>query len=138
VIRSILGAIAGYAVWTAVFLGGSLALAIPFADEQEAFDAGGDYRAAGPLLAFLALSVGASLAAGWTAARIARTRVRGTVLVMGLALLVTGIGVQASVWSRMPVWYHLAFLGLLLPVCLSGGRIRARSRRRSGSLPRTP
>ena len=38
-------------------------------------------------------------------------------------MLVTGIAVQAGVWALMPVWYHLVFLALLVPVCLVGARL---------------
>jgi len=120
--RAVIGVIVGYAAWTAVFLGAGALLAVLYPDERAAFDDGGDYRATVPLLLSLVSSVVASLAAGFSTAAIAGKR--GAVLVMALLLLATGIGVQASVWSRMPVWYHLVFLALLVPVCLAAGRPR--------------
>ena len=47
---------------------------------------------------------------------------RGPVRVMALLLLATGIGVQISVWTRMPLWFHLSFLALIVLICLVGGR----------------
>jgi hypothetical protein len=41
-------------------------------------------------------------------------------------LLATGLGVQSSAWSQLPVWYHLAFLALLIPGCLGGMRLAPR------------
>ncbi len=35
-----------------------------------------------------------------------------------------GMSVQAAVWNLMPVWYHLVFLGLLVPGCLLGARLK--------------
>ena len=47
-------------------------------------------------------------------------------------LLLTGIGVQASVWSLMPTWYHVTFLALVVPMTLLGSRLAsARSRERA-------
>ena len=65
--------------------------------------------------------------AGLATAKLAGAKASGAVVVMAVMLLVTGIGVQSTVWSLMPVWYHLAFLGLLVPVALVGGRL-AKSR----------
>ena len=50
-------------------------------------------------------------------------RLRG-LTVLAVLLVATGVGVQASVWTLMPVWYHLAFLGLLVPGCLLGARLK--------------
>jgi len=44
--------------------------------------------------------------------------------VLAVLLLATGVGVQASVWILMPVWYHLGFLGLLVPGCLLRARLK--------------
>lgn len=47
-------------------------------------------------------------------------------IVTSVLLLLTGIGVQASVWTQMPVWYHLSFLVLVAPVTLAGARLARR------------
>jgi hypothetical protein len=44
---------------------------------------------------------------------------------MASLLLLTGIFVQASVWTLMPIWYHVPFLALLVPIAVIGGRARA-------------
>lgn len=49
---------------------------------------------------------------------------RSAPLILGVVLLLVGIGVQASVWTPLPLWYHLTFLILLLPMTLLGGRLR--------------
>jgi hypothetical protein len=35
--------------------------------------------------------------------------------------LVLGIGFEVSYWAMLPVWYHLAFLALLIPGNVVGG-----------------
>ena len=117
--RVIVAVIAGYAVWTALWLGGN---AVLFAEAAAVIGDGEAYTAAGPLAGVIVLSVACSLAAGLTAAAMARVKARGAVLSMAALLLLTGIGVQAGVWSFMPVWYHLIFLALIVPVAVLGGR----------------
>jgi hypothetical protein len=118
--RAIVGVIAGYAVWTALWLGGNSLL---FGRAGEVVASGQKFTAVGLLLGILALSVVCSLAAGAAAAAIAKARTRGAVMVMGTLLLATGIAVQASVWNLMPVWYHVPFLVLVVPACILGARL---------------
>jgi hypothetical protein len=117
--RAILGVIAGYVVWTVLWLAGNNLI---FAGAAETVAGGQKLAKVGTLLGILVLSVVCSLAAGAVTAAVARPRVRVSVLVMALLLLVTGVGVQASIWNLMPVWYHLVFLALIVPVCLVGAR----------------
>ena len=117
--RVIIAVIVGYAIWTALWLGGN---AILFAEAAEIMGAREAYTTAGPLAGVIVLSVACSLAAGLTAAAIARTRARPAVLTMAALLLLTGIVVQAGVWNLMPAWYHLTFLMLIVPVVIIGGR----------------
>jgi hypothetical protein len=121
--RAILGVIAGYAVWTVIWLGGNSAF---FGAAAEEVRGGRPFTAAGPLVALVGLSVVCSLAAGLATAAIAKERRRPAVLVMAALLLITGIAVQAGVWALMPLWYHLTFLALLVPVAVLGGRLVGR------------
>jgi hypothetical protein len=118
--RAILGVIVGYVVWTVLWLAGNNLL---FAGAAEIVTGGRRLSNPGPLVGILVLSVVCSLAAGAATAAIANVRARASVLIMAALLLVTGIGVQASVWNQMPAWYHLAFLALIVPVCLAGSRL---------------
>jgi len=119
-IRAILGTIAGYAVWTVLWLGGN---ALFFGEAARVVGEGQAYTAAGPLVGVIALSIVCSIVAGVTAAKVAGSRAGGAVIAMAALLLLTGIGVQSGVWSLMPVWYHLVFLALIVPVVLAGGRL---------------
>jgi energy-converting hydrogenase Eha subunit F len=123
-LRNVMGVITGYAVWTAIWLAGNKLF---FGAAAEAAQGGRYYSEAGPLIGVLALSIACSLAAGLATVRVALGKARGALLVMAGLLLVTGIAVQAGVWHLMPVWYHLIFLGLLIPVSLAGGRLAPRT-----------
>ena len=122
--RAALGAITGYLVWSALWLGGNAGIAQLYSEEAEAFREGEPYTRSAPLLVALVLSVLCSAVAGWTAASVGRAAARGAALAMVLGLLLTGIAVQASVWSQMPLWYHLVFLALIAPVCMATARTR--------------
>ena len=129
-VRAILGVIVGYVVWTAVWLGGNAAL---FAGAQEAVARGEAIAGAWPLLGVLGLSVVCSVLAGVVCARICSARGMGPAIVLAVLLLLTGIGVQARIWKLEPVWYHAAFLVLLVPVTLAGAKVSAR-RRTAGAI----
>ena len=118
-IRAILGVLAGYAAWTALWLGGN---ALFFGEASRVIGEGRAYTVAVPLLGVIVLSIVCSIVAGVTTAKIAAARAGGAVVVMAGLLLLTGIAVQFGVWALMPVWYHLVFLVLIVPVVLIGGR----------------
>jgi hypothetical protein len=118
--RAILGVITGYVVWTVLWLAGNNLI---FAGAAETVAGGEKLAEPGPLLGIVVLSVVCSLAAGAATAAIAKLKAGVSVLVMAVLLLLTGIGVQLSVWNLMPVWYHLVFLGLIVPVCMAGARL---------------
>jgi hypothetical protein len=124
-IRAILGVLAGYVVWTAIWLLGN---ALLFAEELKQVAAGIPLTDTTVLAKILGLSAVCSLAAGvMTAAIVKRESKTAMVLVMAALLLGTGVAVQAGQWNLMPVWFHLTFLGLLVPVAYLGSRAVARS-----------
>lgn len=125
--RTVFGIVVGYAVWTALWIGGN---AILFTQAAEVVKAGERYDSAGILLGILALSLVCSVAGGLAAARIAQGRGMRAALILGVLLLGTGVAVQSGAWSLMPLWYHLAFLLLLVPVTLAGACL---ARRRSAA-----
>ena len=122
--RAVLSGVGGYAVWTVLWLGGSAGLRVFWPVEFGALAGGQPITAVAPLLLGVALSVVCSLAAGITVAMGAPRAVPRGLTVVAVLLLTTGIGVQASVWTLMPVWYHLVFLGLLVPGCVLGARLK--------------
>lgn len=113
--------IVGYLAWTALWLGGNAAIMSIFAEHigpnSEVFHVPA-------LVSILGLSVVCSLASGIVAAALAKPKGSKAVLIMAGLLLLTGIGVQAGFWDGMPVWYHLSFLALIVPVVVAGGKLR--------------
>jgi len=66
-----------------------------------------------------------TLAVGYLTAFIAGENKRST-MILGVLLLLVGIAVEAAAWNYIPVWYHIVFLLLLVPVTVAGGRLRSR------------
>jgi hypothetical protein len=98
-----------------------------------AFVAG--YAAAEPVYSFtlgmmaarLMIAALASLGAGALAAWIAPASPR-VPLLLGLLLLLSFIPIHVRLWSFFPFWYHLTFLGTLVPlVALGAWLIRVRA-----------
>lgn len=112
-LKNALIVIGAYALWTALWLAGN---ALFFSALHEQARSGARIENTTSLLLVLLLSVLCSVAAGVVCRFAARPK--AAAWVTGLLLLITGIGVQASAWSSMPVWYHLVFLALLVPVVL--------------------
>jgi hypothetical protein len=76
------------------------------------------------LLALLAGSVVLSLLAGAIAAQLKNTSSQAAIAVLGGLLLAVGILVQSQYLRLMPIWYHAAFLILLIPMCYLGASLR--------------
>ena len=127
--RSILALIAGLALWVVVVSILNRGLRITF----------GGYAAAEPTMSFtLAMKLArlivgalASLAAGAATAMIAPSRTR-IAWVLGGILLVVFIPIHIQFWGKFPVWYHLAFLGTLIPLVILGAAL-TRSISRNGT-----
>ena len=121
--RTVLAVVAGFFAWwvVATVLDRALRLSWPL------------YAQALPTLSFsvgmlaarLAEGVLSTLAAGAVAAWVGRG-VPAAAIATGVLLLVFFVPTHAMLWSHFPVWYHLTFLGSLLPVTLLGARARAR------------
>ncbi len=120
--RNVLAVIAGYLLWSVLWVAGGAGLAVLFAESYETFTAGEALADVRYLALALVLSVICSFFSGMTTASIAKDAAKGATLVMALLLLATGIAVQLGSWDLMPVWYHLTFLALIVPVCLIGAR----------------
>jgi hypothetical protein len=122
--RPIFAFIAGLALWVLVasLLNRGLRLAL------------NGYAAAEPTMTFtlgmklarLTLGSLASLAAGAASGAIAPSSTRVPWL-LGAVLLAAFIPVHVQIWAKFPVWYHLVFLGSLVPL-IALGTTFARSR----------
>jgi hypothetical protein len=78
------------------------------------------------LLIHIVLSVIVSFISGYVAVLVAGENRRVTVW-LGILLLLFGIIVEIAYWNYIPVWYHLVFLILLMPMTVAGGRLRRAS-----------
>lgn len=86
------------------------------------------YAVATPLMNFslpmkiarLLLGAVCTVLAAATARRLSAAR--WLPLMIGVALLVLFVPGHYRIWDRFPVWYHLTFLGSLIPLALLGAR----------------
>lgn len=123
--RTIGATVVGLAAWAIIItlLNFGLRAAIP------------GYHAAEATLQFtLAMKIGrlseaalTSLAAGAVAGWAAPSR-KYVPLLVGLIVLAMFLPVHVGLWSKFPVWYHLAFLVPLVPLVVLGGMITRTAR----------
>lgn len=119
--RMIAGVIVGFIVWSIIFVGGESLMRVVAPGTVAPLDA--TYvDSTMLLLGYLIRSIIASIVAGFTAVLISGEFSK-TTLILGLVFLVVGILVQASAWNMLPVWYHLTFLILLIPMTILGGKL---------------
>jgi len=80
-----------------------------------------------PLVLLLIGSVLISLLSGYVTSRISGVEWALPAGALGVLLLATGVFVQLKLWYLIPLWYHLLFLLLLMPMTILGARLRARA-----------
>lgn len=121
-LRIILGVFIGFIVWSVVFVGGeSLVRAI--APGMVAPPDVTYFDSVGVLFGYLVRSIIASILAGLTAVLVSAENSK-TPWILGIVLLAVGVMVQIAAWSVLPVWYHLVFLALLIPMTIVGGKLK--------------
>jgi len=59
---------------------------------------------------------------GFLAALVAGENKRAP-LVVGCLLLVLGIAKAVMSWQYVPIWYHVIFTAILLPMAIVGGKL---------------
>jgi hypothetical protein len=132
-VRLILAVVAGFAVWTILWLGSDQVLinaskdwygAHQYAFETAMLNATPFTPDTTILLMHLARSVIISLMAGFLAAVVARENKKAP-LALGIVLFLFGLMIQIMAWNYLPIWYHAIFLLLLIPMTVIGGRLRS-------------
>jgi hypothetical protein len=118
--RSIFALVAGLVLWllVATLLNRGLRTGLP------------GYALAEPTMTFtlgmkvarLILGAVASLVAGAATGRIARSRT-SLPWVLGALILAAFIPMHVQLWAKFPVWYHLVFLGTLVPLVALGAAL---------------
>ncbi len=119
-LRSILAVVAGFMLWTVLWLGMNSLLTII---TPGSFNEDGSTDSQLLLMFILILSVVFSVVSCFTTEKIVTDGASWPVWAMGIALLVVGLGVQISFWSHFPLWYNILFLVLLIPAVLMGARL---------------
>lgn len=129
--RIVLGVVAGFLAWLAVWIGNEKLLSAVWPDwfgaRQKAFESA--LTGAGPfapetgfLVTHVVSAAIISLAAGFLAALIAGEHQRAP-LILGILLVALGLAKAAMSWSLVPLWYHLAFTVVLFPMAQVGGKL---------------
>lgn len=126
--RSIFAVVAGLVVWLVVATLLNFGLRAGLAG----------YTQAEPTMTFtlsmkvarLILGALASLAAGAAAGLIAPSKT-GPPWVLGAIILAFFIPAHIQLWAKFPIWYHLVFLGTLVPLVALGAAL-TRTRLRTG------
>ncbi len=119
-LRIILGVIAGFFLWSILWVGTDAVLKAVWAGYKENVEAMSFSPAM--LIVPLILSAVCSITAGFVAALIAGENSKSP-LILGALLLIAGIFAQMGVWDKIPLWYHLAFWILLIPMTVLGGKL---------------
>ena len=130
-LRIVLGVITGFFAWVIVWFGSEKLLSAiwpegfgaPQRAFQEAIEKGGQFTAETRLLlTHIVLGTIVSLMSGSLAALIAGENARAP-LALGFLLLVMGIAKAVMSWPYVPLWYHVIFTALLLPMAILGGKL---------------
>lgn len=116
--KSVIAVVAGLALWTVLWLGGNQALLAMMPE----LAAGEPIEGTGVLLFLIVFSAVLSVLSGLATGKLAPRAPLGHAWALAGVLLAIGVAVQASAWTLFPVWYHVAFLGLIVPATLFGGR----------------
>lgn len=130
-LRIILAIIAGFIVWSILWVGSDAvfsAVSPSWGRTSEEFRAAVENKTpyaldSTTLLALLVKSVIVSIISGFVTALIARENLKSTVG-LGVLFLLFGIFIQTVYWNYMPLWYHLSFLALLIPMTIFGGKLK--------------
>jgi hypothetical protein len=132
-LRIVLGVIGGFFAWMTVWVGSEKVLSAIFPEgygvHQAAFQAAVENGASGftvdttLLLVHIVQGVIVSVMAGSLAALIAGENKRAP-LSLGFLLVAFGLLIVVLSWPYVPVWYHVIFTAMLLPMTIFGGRLK--------------
>jgi len=131
-VRIVLGVVVGFFVWNIMWVGSEKILSVIFPEGygvhqsafQDAVKNGGDFTVDTTLLlVHIVQGVIVSVVSGFLAALLAGENKR-TPLVLGLLLVAFGLLIVVLSWPYVPLWYHIVFTGLLLPMTMVGGKLK--------------
>lgn len=119
--KIILGVIVGFIVWTIIWLLVDPIMRVFAPDIVPNKDLTNIQTTF--LIILIIASVICSIAAGFAAVLISKEQSK-TTLYLGILLLLVGILFEVMAWNLLPVWYHISFLVLLIPMTILGGKLR--------------
>jgi hypothetical protein len=134
-IRIVLGIIAGFFAWAIVWVGSEKILSAIWPEgygaHQLAFqaaiehgpDASGFTADTTVLLTHIVLGSIVSVMSGFLAALIAGENKR-TPLILGFLLVAFGLLKVVMSWPYVPIWYHVIFTAILIPMTIMGGKLK--------------
>lgn len=137
-LRIVLGVIAGFLAWAIVWVGSEKVLSAIspewYGAHQLAFEAalvdGGQFS---PDATFLLMHIVCgslvSVLSGFLAALIAGEN-KHAPRILGLLLVAFGFLKVVLSWPYVPIWYHIFFTAILLPMSILGGRLNTVSKSR--------
>lgn len=132
-LRTVLGVIAGFFAWIIVWIGIEKILSAVMPDWfgapqqafQEAIEKGGEFTAETRLLvSHIVIASAVAILSGFVAALIARENRRAP-LALGIVLVAVGLLKVVMSWPYVPIWYHILFTAILLPMTILGGKLMA-------------
>jgi len=132
-LRIVLGVVGGFIAWLMVWVASEKVIGAiwpTFGAHQRAFEeaikngsgASGFTADTAMLLTQLILGIIVSVLAGTLAALIAGENSRAP-LFFGILLLAMGIAKAVMSWQYVPIWYHIVFTAMLLPLAIIGGKL---------------
>ena len=130
-LRIVLGVIAGFFAWAILWFGGEKVLSaiwpafgVHQAEFQAAIEHGASFTADSTiLLIHIVLGSIVSVISGFLAALISGENKRAP-LVLGFLLLALGLLKVVMSWPYVPVWYHVLFTAILIPMTIIGGKLK--------------
>lgn len=131
-LRIVLGVIGGFFAWAFVWVGSEKVLSAIwpewFGANQRAFEAavtnGSPFTAdTSFLLTHIVCSSIVSVMSGFLAALIAGENKRAP-LILGFLLGAFGLLKVVLSWRYVPIWYHILFTALLIPMTIMGGKLK--------------
>jgi hypothetical protein len=129
-LRIVLGVVAGFIAWFIMWVISEKIIGAiwpAFGAHQKAFEEaiknGGPFTAdTGALLTHIVLGSIVSVLAGYLAALIAGENTKAP-LFAGILLLSMGVAKAVMSWRYVPIWYHIIFTAILLPMVIIGGKL---------------
>ena len=129
-LRIVLGVVAGFIGWLILWIGSEKIISAvwpAFGVHQRAFEDaiknGGQFTAeTAPLLTHIVIGSIVSVIAGSVAALVAGKDSYAP-LIVGCLLLALGIAKAVMSWQYVPIWYHIIFTAILLPMAIVGGKL---------------